>query len=135
MIDFSKLPIEIAGSGIIARRAYLAKNSDASLKFLKGWIEGIYVFKSNPQFSRNAIKKYVATQDPEILDAIYTTYKDKLALKPVPRLAVVQYMASLLSRSYAGAPDINAEGFIEPLFMNDLEKSGFFEEMNRRYLK
>lgn len=135
LIDFSKLPIEIAGSGIIARRSYLLKNPDTTLKFLKGWIEGIYIFKSNPQFSRNAIKKYVATQEPEILDAIYTTYKDKLVLKPVPRLAVVKYMASLLSRSYAGVPDVNPEGFIEPRFMSDLEKSGFFEEMNRRYLK
>jgi hypothetical protein len=77
----------------------------------------------------------VSTEEPEILEAIYTNYKDKLSLKPVPRLAVVKYMASLLSRSYAGAQDINPEGFIEPRFINDLEKSGFFEEMNRRYQK
>ena len=34
-----------------------------------------------------------------------------------------------------GAQDVNLEGFAEPRFMNDLENSGFFEEMNRRYLK
>ena len=44
-------------------------------------------------------------------------------------------LSSLLSRSYAGAQDVNPEGFIEPRFINDLEKSGFFEEMNRRYQK
>ena len=133
LIDFSKLPIEIASSGIIVRRSYLAKNPDTSLKFLKAWIEGIYLFKSDPQFSRNAIKRYVATQDPEILELIYNTYKDKLSLKPTPRLSVVKYMAGLLSRNYAGAPDFNPESFIEPRLVNDLEKSGFFEEMNRRY--
>jgi FAD/FMN-containing dehydrogenase len=40
-----------------------------------------------------------------------------------------------LSRNYGGAQDVNLEGFAEPRFMNDLENSGFFEEMNRRYLK
>jgi ABC-type nitrate/sulfonate/bicarbonate transport system substrate-binding protein len=135
LIDFSKLPIEIAGSGIVARRSYLVKNPDISLRFLKGWVEGIYVFKSNPQLSRNAIKKYVATQDQEVLETIYAIYKDKLALKPVPRLAVVKYMAGLLSRNYAGPQDVNLETFAEPRFVNDLEKSGFFDEMNRRYQK
>jgi Metallo-beta-lactamase superfamily len=135
LIDFSKLPIEVASSGIIVRRSYLVKNPDTSLKFLKAWIEGIYLFKSDPQFSRNAIKRYVATQDPEILELIYNTYKDKLSFKPTPRLSVVKYMAGLLSRNYAGAPDFNPESFIEPRLVNDLEKSGFFEEMNRRYQK
>ena len=68
LIDFSKLPIEIAGSGIIGRRSYLVKNPDTSLKFLKAWIEGIYTFKSNPQLSRSSIKKYVATSDNEVLE-------------------------------------------------------------------
>ena len=135
LIDFSKLPIEIAGSGIIGRRSYLVKNPDTSLNFLKAWIEGIYTFKSNPQLSRSSIKKYVATSDNEVLEMIYAMYKDKLSTKPVPRLTVVKYMASLLSRSYTGGQDLSPEGFIEPKFINELEKSGFFEEMNRRYEK
>ena len=135
LIDFSKLPIEIAGSGIIARRSYLLKNPDTSLRFLKAWIEGIYIFKSNPQLSRSSIKKYVASSDAEVLEMIYTMYSDKLSTKPTPRLAVVKYMATLLARSYAGGQDLSPEGFIEPRFITELEKSGFFEEMNRRYEK
>jgi FAD/FMN-containing dehydrogenase len=40
-----------------------------------------------------------------------------------------------LSHNYGGAQDVNLEGFAEPRFMNDLEKSGFFEGMNCRYVK
>ena len=41
-------------------------------------------------------------------------------------------MQYLLSRAGSDAA-ANPEGFAEPRFVNDLEKSGFFEEMNRQY--
>ena len=71
LIDYSKLPLEISGSGILIRRAYVNKNPETTLKFLRGWIEGIYLLKSKPEFSLGVLKKYVATQDSEVLNAIY----------------------------------------------------------------
>src|SRR5574342_633107 len=67
LIDFSKLPIEISGSGILVRRAYVMKNQETTLKFLKAWIEGIYLVKTKPEFSLGVLRKYVATQDVEVL--------------------------------------------------------------------
>jgi hypothetical protein len=32
-------------------------------------------------------------------------------------------------------PNANPEGFVEARFINELEKSGFFEEMTRQYGK
>src|SRR5688572_25989522 len=87
LIDFSKLPIEISGSGILVRRSYVAKYPDTTLKFLKGWIEGIYLLKSKPEFSLGVLKKYVATQDAEVLNTIYAQYKEKLTTKPAPQFA------------------------------------------------
>jgi NitT/TauT family transport system substrate-binding protein len=51
LIDYSKLPLEISGSGILVRRAYVSKNPEITLKFLKAWIEGIYLLKAKPEFS------------------------------------------------------------------------------------
>jgi len=31
--------------------------------------------------------------------------------------------------------NVNPEGFVEPRYVNELESSGFFEEMNRQYGK
>jgi len=53
LIDHSKLPLEIAGSGILVRRSYVGKNPDITIKFLKAWIEGLYLFKANPDFALN----------------------------------------------------------------------------------
>ena len=38
VIDLAKLPIEVSGSSILARRSYLAQNPEVALKFLKAWV-------------------------------------------------------------------------------------------------
>ena len=135
VIDFSKLPIEVSGSSILARNSYVLKNPDITLRFLKAWIEGTYLFKAKPEFSLSVLKKYVATQDSEVLNTIYEMQKERLSTKPIPYVRVVKSMMHLLSRTRPEMPAGNPEGFAEARFVNELESAGFFEEMNRQYGK
>jgi ABC-type nitrate/sulfonate/bicarbonate transport system substrate-binding protein len=135
VIDLAKLPIEVAGSSILARRSYLTQNPEIAMKFLKAWIEGVFLFKSKPEFGVGVLKKYVATRDPEVLSAIYELNKQQLATKPAPYVRVVKSMMQLLARTRPDLPAANPEGFVEPRFINELEKAGFFEEMSRQYGK
>jgi NitT/TauT family transport system substrate-binding protein len=135
VIDLAKLPIEVAGSSILARRSYLAQNPEIALKFLKAWIEGVFLFKAKPEFSLGVLKKYVANSDPEVLSTIYELNKQQLSTKPAPYARVVKSMMQLLARTRPDLPNTNPEGFVEPRFVNELEKAGFFEEMSRQYGK
>jgi len=135
LIDYSKLPIEIAGSGILVRRSYVTKNPDTTLRFLKAWIEGLYLFKAKQDFALAVLKKYVATKDNEVLTTIYNLFKEKLMTNPTPTASVAKSMLYLLSRSSPQVGGVSPEGFIEPRYVNELESSGFFDEMNRQYGK
>jgi len=135
LIDYSKLPIEIAGSGILVRRSYVAKNADTTLRFLKAWIEGLYLFKAKPDFAVAVLKKYVATQDQEVLNRIYNLYKERLMYKPAPTVTVAKSMLYLLSRSSPQVAGANPEGFLETRYVNELESAGFFDELGRQYGK
>ena len=135
VIDLGKLPIEVSGSSILARRSYLAQNPEIALKFLKAWIEGVFLFKARPEFSLGVLQKYVASRDPEVLSAIYELNKQQLSTKPAPYVRVVKSMMQLLARTRPDLPNANPEGFVEARFINELEKSGFFEEMSRQYDK
>src|SRR6266508_530852 len=115
LIDYSKLPLEIAGSGILVRRSYAGKNPDITIKFLKAWIEGLYLFKAKPDFALGVLKKYVATKDSEVLTTIYGLYKEKLMNKPTPTARVAKSMLYLLSRSTPEVAGVNPEGFIEAI--------------------
>jgi ABC-type nitrate/sulfonate/bicarbonate transport system substrate-binding protein len=133
LIDFAKLPIEVSGSSILVRHTYVVKNPDITLRFLKAWIEGIYLFKTNPEFALGVLKKYVASKDTEVLSAIYTLNKKQLSTRPVPDARVVKSMLHLLLRTRPDIPGGDPSDFAEPRFIKELENSGFFEEMNRHY--
>ena len=133
LIDFSKLPIEVSGSSILARHSYVLKNPDITLRLLKAWIEGTYLFKANPDLGIAVLKKYVATRDDEVVNAIYQQNKERLSSKPVPYVRVVRSMIHLLSRARPDIPPASPEGFAETRFVKQLEDAGFFEEMQRRY--
>jgi aspartate carbamoyltransferase catalytic subunit len=53
----------------------------------------------------------------------------------VPYARVVKSMMQLLARTRPDLPSASPEGFVEPRFINELEKAGFFEEMSRQYGK
>ena len=135
LIDFSKLPIEVSGSSILVRRSYVLKNQDITLRFLKAWIESVYLFKAKPEFSIGVLSKYVANKDPEVLNAIYELNKERLSIRPIPYVRVVKSMMNLLARTRPDLPSASPEGFAEARFVNELETTGFFEEMNRQYSK
>ena len=135
LIDFSKLPIEISTSCILSRRSYVLKNPEITLRFLRAWIEGLYIFKANPDLSLQIIKRYSGIQDPDILEPIYLQYREKLSAKPIPTRSVVMSMLRLLSPTRAEVQDPNPEGFIETRFISELERAGFFDQMSRQYPK
>lgn len=133
LIDFSKLPIEVSTSSVLSRRAYVAKNHETTLKFLRAWVEGTYFFKANRKAGLDIMRKYTRTHDPEILEAIYDRYKSLILSKPLPSLAVAKSMLRLQSRTRAATGDVNLEGFVEPRFLKELERSGLFDEMSNQY--
>ncbi len=133
LIDFSKLPLEISTSSILSKRAYVLKNAETTMKFVRAWVEGTYLFKANRKVAIEVLKKYTKAQNPEILDSVYNRYRSLILNKPSPTLAVAKSMFQILSRTRPTSRDINLENFIEPRFINQLEKSGFFDEMAARY--
>ncbi|MGE5219323.1 MAG: ABC transporter substrate-binding protein [Chloroflexota bacterium] len=135
VIDLAKLPIEVSGSSILVRRSYAEHNPEIVLKFLKAWIEGCFLFKAKPEFSLGVLKKYVANRDPEVVSTIYQLNKQQLATKPLPYARVVKSMMHLLMRTRPDLPNANPDGFVEPRFINELDKAGFFDEMSRQYGK
>jgi ABC-type nitrate/sulfonate/bicarbonate transport system substrate-binding protein len=135
VIDLAQLPIEVSGSSILARRSYLTQNPEITLRFLKAWVEGVFLFKAKPEFSISVLKKYVANRDPEVLSTICELNKQQLSTKPVPYVRVVKSMMQLLARTRSDLPSANPEGYVEPRFINELDSAGFFDEMSRQYGK
>ena len=91
--------------------------------------------KAKQDFAFTILRKYVGTQDQEVLNTMYNLYKERLAYKPTPTASVAESMLYLLSRSSPQVAGATPEGFIETGYVNELESSGYFEEMSRQYGK
>jgi len=135
VIDFAKLPIQVSGSTILARRSYTQKFPDVVLRFLRAWIEGTYLFKANREFAIGVLQKYVASKDSELLNAIYEQHRENLSSKPYPYVEVVKSMMNLLARTRPDIPSASPEGFVDAHFIKEIEAAGFFDEMTRKYSK
>jgi ABC-type nitrate/sulfonate/bicarbonate transport system substrate-binding protein len=135
LIDFSKLPITIYISGIISTRSYISKNHDTTIKFLKGWLEGVYMFRADREVAMKVMRKHTRVQDGELIERVYNHYRELNNPMAKPSISVIQSMLHILSvmgRPTTGRPP---EGFIDTTFFQILETTGFLDQMESRYPK
>jgi ABC-type nitrate/sulfonate/bicarbonate transport system substrate-binding protein len=133
LIDFTKLPIEVSTSSILSTKSYVTKNFDTTLKFLKAWTEGLFMFRANREIGIKILRKYTRIDDAEIIEAVYNQYRDINKATARPSLDVVHSMHRLLSMMRPQKTGRNPDGFVELSFFRELETSGFLERIKRQY--
>jgi ABC-type nitrate/sulfonate/bicarbonate transport system substrate-binding protein len=135
LIDFNKLPIEVSTSSILSTRSYVSNNTDTAVKFLKAWIEGLFMFRANRELGIKTLRKYTRMENDEVIEAVYNQYRDVNKTMAKPSISVVKSMYQLLSVMRPQTKTANPEGFADLNLFNEIETSGFFEQMNRQYAK
>src|ERR1051325_8532648 len=70
-IDLSELPIYYPVNGVIASKKFIAGNRDAARNFLKSWVEGIKIFKTDKELSIKVLAKYLKINDRDVLEKSY----------------------------------------------------------------
>jgi len=71
VIDLNKLPIEYPNNVIVVRKDFVCTNRDTVKRFLKAWVEGTKIFKTDRDVSLKVLGKYLKTKDAEILAKSY----------------------------------------------------------------
>ena len=135
LIDFNKLPIDVATSSILSTRAYVSNNVETTVKFVKGWLEGLYLFRANRELGIKALRKYTRMEDDEVIEAVYNQYREINKPTAKPSVSVVKSMHRLLSVMRPNTKTADPEGFVDLNVFKEIETSGFLEQMNRQYGK
>jgi hypothetical protein len=53
--------------GFGTKKSYIRDNRDAVIRFMKAYLEGIYVFKTNKELALNVLKKYTRVDDVSLM--------------------------------------------------------------------
>jgi NitT/TauT family transport system substrate-binding protein len=125
VIDLSKLPIEYPNNGIIVRKEFARANRDTVKRFLKAWVEGTKIFKTDREVSLRVLGKYLKTKDAEILAKSYEPYRPVFERVPIAKREGFAFALDRLAKDIPEAGKMNPDNFIDNSILMELEKEGF----------
>lgn len=109
------------------RRSAIQQSPDVIRGFLKAMVAGLRVSIEQPEISRRAIGKYLASKDQEIIAEAYSSFA---ALFPkVPYVTDEAIRAAVSVTDHPKAASANPKDFYDNRFLQELETSGFVKEL------
>jgi NitT/TauT family transport system substrate-binding protein len=129
LVDFGDLPIAYPNSPLATTQAYLDKNRDTALRFVRAYAEGIHRVKTDREAALKIYSKYTKVQDPEILAELYRIYGVN-HLEKIPYVRAEAVEEVLRSEIKTGAA-AKAADFIDNSLVAALEREGLFRKLYR----
>jgi NitT/TauT family transport system substrate-binding protein len=132
ILDVSKLEANFPFNGMVATRSFLKNNFAIVRRFLMAQAEGVALAKRDGNFARKVLAKYFRNDDKEILDESYNwIVKQNYNLPPYPALAGLSTILKATEARNPKAKNAKPEDFVDSRFVQELDKSGFFAELNK----
>jgi NitT/TauT family transport system substrate-binding protein len=127
LIDLRKLPLTYSTQGVVVSNNFLRAQRSTVKRFLRVYIEGIKIFKTDKEYSMETLGRYIKTSDREILSKTYDVYRDAWESVPLVRREGIQQ--ALDSIPEAKGIKLNLDNLIDNSLIHELEKEGFLAEL------
>jgi NitT/TauT family transport system substrate-binding protein len=129
LIDLRKLPLTYSTQGIVVSKDFLRAQRSAVKRFLKVYIEGIKIFKTEKEFSMQTLGRYIKTSDRDILSKTYDVYREAWESVPFVRREGIQQALDTIPEASAKSTKLNLDNLIDNSLIQELEKEGFLREL------
>lgn len=129
LMNMGKAGVYFPHDAFMARRAFLNANEDLTRRFLRAYSEAVHKLHADPEGSKRAIKKYVRTEDPKTLDAVYQYAIDYIDKIPYNTREGVQEVLNQIAPRNPKAKDAKPESFYDDRFVKELDSAGFFKQL------
>jgi NitT/TauT family transport system substrate-binding protein len=118
-------------------RGFLRKNRDGSLRFMRGYIEGIAYFKKNKSESLDVMRKKLRIQSEQERDNRYLEQSYNLLANayndiPYPALKSVQTIIDKVAEDEPKVKERDVKSFVDDSFIKELEDNGFTKTLYGR---
>lgn len=129
LIDLRKLPLNYSTQGIVVSKEFLRNQRSTVKRFLRVYIEGIKIFKTDKDLSMETLARYIKSNDREVISKTYDVYREAWESVPyVRREGVVQALDSMPDVPSKGSK-LNLDTLIDNTIIQELEKEGFLKEL------
>jgi NitT/TauT family transport system substrate-binding protein len=128
--DLSQLNVPYTMHGFGTRKSYIRSNRDVVVRFMKAYLEGIYVFKTNKEVALNVLKKYTRMDDLSLVQTSYDEMSQRLIRRvPYPDREGIQTIIDQLAKTRPQMKSLNPGDFIDPSILKEIEDSGFIKKL------
>ena len=117
---------------VASRVSYIREKRDTVQKFTRALLEGIHVYKTQKEFSKKVIAKYVKTNDNDALEDSYQFFSRLVPQKPYPSLDAVKEALAELGEKDAKARAGRAEEFVDISLIKEFDDSGFIDGLYKK---
>jgi NitT/TauT family transport system substrate-binding protein len=135
LLDLADTDIYYLQTMIATTRSYIKNNRDKSLRFLKGYLEGIAYFKQNRKESLEVVKKKLrisAEQERNLersFDLLSMKYYEPM---PYPSLRGVETVLGFVEKDNPKARGADPKSFVDDSLLREVDASGFVKTLYQR---
>jgi NitT/TauT family transport system substrate-binding protein len=117
---------------VAARISFVKDRRDTVRKFTRALLEGIYVYKTQKDFSKKVIAKYVKTDDNDALEDSYQFFSRLVPQKPYPSLDAVKEALAELGEKDPKVRSAKPEDFVDMSVIKEFDESGFIDGLYKK---
>jgi len=95
-------------------------------------LEGIQLYRSNKEFGKKVIAKYVKTNENDALEDSYQYFSRLVPQKPYPSIEAVREALVELGEKDPKVRSAKPEDFVDMSFVRELDQSGFTDSLYKK---
>jgi ABC-type nitrate/sulfonate/bicarbonate transport system substrate-binding protein len=112
-------------------RKLIASHRDLVMRVVRGYVETIHAFKTQPDVYIPVLQRFLNISDPKVVEDLHKFY---VPLFPqAPRVALgaagMQSLRENFSKKYPAAQKLQESDFVDSSFIDELEQSGFIQHL------
>jgi ABC-type nitrate/sulfonate/bicarbonate transport system substrate-binding protein len=128
--DLSQLGVAYSMHGFGTRKSFIQANRDVVIRFMKAYLDGIHVFKTNKDVALKVLKKYTRLDDLSLVQDSYDEMSQRLIRSvPYPDREGIQTIIDQLAKTRPQMKNLNPGDFIDPSILKEIEDSGFVKKL------
>jgi len=130
VVNIATLNLPYVHNGLVTGRVMTRQQPERIKSFLRAYIASVKVTNEDPETSKRALGRFLATNDAAVIDEAYQTFRG--IFPKVPYITEDNIRAVLNVADHPKAATADPKEFFDNRFLKELEDSGFVQELYGR---
>ena len=129
LVDVGTLKIPFHWNGVLSLGATVKSKRASLSRLVRAMTEAIYIYRTEKEWTKTIIGKYLRMNDPESLERTYQSFKGIFPEVPLPTPEGVKTLLDDLAGKDPKAAAANPREYVDGSFVEELQRSGFIKRL------